>query len=66
MLWDHVGSNPYEKSWTTNVKTDELLRSPGRARDIGNMHSFVSYQIEVVNKQLFSPLAWNNSSFSAT
>ena len=58
-LWDHVDSNPYEKPWTSNVKTEQLPTSSGRPRDIGNMHCFVSYQTEVVNKRLISTLDWN-------
>ena len=31
-----------------------------RPRIVSNMHFFVSCQIDVVNKQLFSPISWNN------
>ena len=31
-----------------------------KPRAIGNMHVFVACQIDVVNKQLVSPLSWNN------
>ena len=34
--------------------------SSGKPRAIGNMHVFVACQIDVVNKQLVSPLSWNN------
>ena len=35
--------------------------SSGKTRAVGNMHAFVACQIDVVNKQLVSPLRWNNS-----
>ena len=34
--------------------------SLGRPRAADNMHFFVPFKIGVVNKQLFSPLSWNN------
>ena len=34
--------------------------SSGRPRAVSNVHFFVSYQSEVVNKQLFSPISWKN------
>ena len=34
--------------------------SSGRPRAVSNMHFFVSCLIAVVNKQLFSPVSWNN------
>ena len=46
-----------------------------KTRAIGNMHAFITYQIDVVNKQLASPLSQNaklsnilgrNNSFSET
>ena len=37
-----------------------MTLSSGKTRAIGNMHVFVSYQINVVNKQLVSTLTWNN------
>ena len=33
----------------------------GRPRVVGNMHLFVPCQIDILNKQLVSPLSWNNS-----
>ena len=35
--------------------------SSGRPRAVGNIHFFVLCQIDVVNKQTFCPLSWNNS-----
>ena len=34
--------------------------SLGKPRTVGNMHVFVTCQIDVVNKQFVSPLSWNN------
>ena len=34
--------------------------SSGKSRVVGNMHDFVACQIDVLNKQLVSPLSWNN------
>ena len=34
--------------------------SSRKRRAVGNMHAFVAYQIDVVNKQLVSPLSCNN------
>ena len=34
--------------------------SSGKPRAAGNKHAFVAYQIDVVNKQLVSPLSWND------
>ena len=34
--------------------------SSGRPRAVRNMHFFVSCQVDVVNKQLFSWINWNN------
>ena len=58
-LWDHGGSNPKQKPWISNAKTVWWLMSSGKPRAVGNMHVFVACQIDVVNKQLVSPLSWN-------
>ena len=34
--------------------------SLGKPRAVGNMHFFLSCQIDAVNKQLISPLSWSN------
>ena len=34
--------------------------SSGKSNVVGNMHDFVACKIDDVNKQLFSPLSWNN------
>ena len=34
--------------------------SSGKSRAVGKMHDFVACQIDVLNKQLVSPLSWNN------
>ena len=34
----------------------------GKIRAVGNMHVFVPFQIDVINKQLVSPLWWDNLS----
>ena len=34
--------------------------SSGKPRGVGNMHVFVACQIDAVDKQLVSPLSWNN------
>ena len=59
MLWDHGDSNPWEKPRTSNAKSKRRLMSSKRPRAIGNMQFFVSWQIHVVNKQVFYPLSWN-------
>ena len=41
----------------TNAKTERKLMSSGKPRAAGNKHAFVAYQIDVVNKQLVSPLS---------
>ena len=41
---------------TFNAKTEQGLMSSGRPRALDNMHFIVSYQIDIVNKQLLSPL----------
>ena len=57
---DDGDSNPYEKFWTSIAKTELWPITSGRPRAILNMHFFVLCQIDVENKQLFSPLSWNN------
>ena len=42
-------------------KTERRLMSSGRLRFVFNIHFFVSCQIDVENKQHFSPLSQNNS-----
>ena len=37
-----------------------MTLSSRKPRAVGNMHVFVACQIDVVNKQLVSPLSWNN------
>ena len=64
-LWDHGGSNSLEKLWISNVKTERWLLCSEKQRVVGNRHVFVACQSDVVNKQLVSPLSWNNS-FSKT
>ena len=59
--WDHGDSKPWEKPWISDTKTELRLMSSGRSRTVGNMHFFVSCQIDVVNKQHFSLFSWNNS-----
>ena len=39
-LWDHGGSNPWEKPGSSNAKTEQWLISPGKPRAVDNMHSF--------------------------
>ena len=34
--------------------------SSGKSRVAGNMHVFVACQMDVLNKQLVSPLSWDN------
>ena len=34
--------------------------SSGKPRAVGSMHVFVACQMDVVNKQLVSPLSWKN------
>ena len=34
--------------------------SSGKSRAAGNMHVFVACQMDVLNKQLVSPLSWDN------
>ena len=36
------------------------LMSSGKWRAVGSMHVFVACQIDVLNKQLVSPISWNN------
>ena len=40
MLWDHGGSNPWEKPRSSNDKTDQWLIYPGKPRAVDNMQSF--------------------------
>ena len=37
-----------------------MLMSSGKSNVVGNMHDFVACKTDVVNKQLVSPLSWNN------
>ena len=46
---DHGGSNPSEKPWISNAKTERRLMFSGKSRVVGNMYTFVACQI-VVNK----------------
>ena len=39
-LWDHGGSNPWEKPGSSNAKTEQRFISPGKSRAVDNMHSF--------------------------
>ena len=59
MLWDHGDSNPWEKSGTSNPKTDPWLISSGNPRAVDNTLSFYDSQIDVVNKQLVRQLNGN-------
>ena len=40
-LWDHGGSNPLEKPWISNPKTERWLMSSVKSRVVGNMHVFM-------------------------
>ena len=40
--------------------TERWLISWGKPRAVGNMHVFMTCQIDVVNKQLASLLSWND------
>ena len=40
MMWDHGGSNPWEKPGTPNFKTEQWLVSSGKPRAADNMDSF--------------------------
>ena len=51
---------PKEKHCTSSSKTEQWLMSSRRPRAVDNMHFFVFCQTDVVNKQLFSLLSWNN------
>ena len=41
-------------------KTKWWLTSSRKSRAVANVHVFVACQIDVLNKQLVSPLIWNN------
>ena len=43
-----------------NIKTEQWFMSSERPRAVVNMHFFAYCQTDVVNKQLLSPLLWNN------
>ena len=61
-LWNHGGSETWEKPWSSNAKIEPwLMPLTGRPSTVGNMHFFVPCQIDVVNNQFFLYLAsWNN------
>ena len=43
-----------------HCQNSAMTLSSGKPRALGNIHVFVAYQVHVVNKQLVSPLIWNN------
>ena len=45
---------------TLDLQCQNRTMSSGKPRALSNMHVFVAYKIDVVNKQLVSPLSWNN------
>ena len=59
-VWDHGGNNSLETPWISNAKTEWWLMPSGKSRVLENMHVFVTCKIDVLNKQLVSPLSWNN------
>ena len=59
-LWDHGGATLRNKSWTSNAKIKRRLIPSGKPRAVDDMDVFMVGQTDVVNKQLVSPLSWNN------
>ena len=65
MMWDHGGSNPWEKPGTPNFKTEQWLVSSGNQEPQTTWTLSVTCQIDIVNKQLVRPFNWNKP-FSKT
>ena len=51
---------PLGKNLDLQCQNRAMTLSSGKSGVVGNMHVFVAYQIDVLNKQFVSPISRNN------
>ena len=55
-----VGATLRKKSWISSTKIEQWLISSGKPRAVENMYVTVACQVDLVKKQIVSPLSWNS------